>query len=148
LNLYNFDKQESVANTKDIDTTKNLNTIKFNLNTNEIHYIGLMFTNINLTFVKESINAINLYNSDFYKNLNLESTYAQFDDNVYLHWIGPFTNKSESAIYLNKINLIIDKELLSFLKKTQYKLFQIGKSDILLINQPADLQLYLDDTKQ
>ena len=87
-------------------------TIKFNLNTNEIHYIGLMFTNINLTFVKESINAINLYNSDFYKNLNLESTYAQFDDNVYLHWIGPFTNKSESAIYLNKINLIIDKELL------------------------------------
>ena len=148
LNLYNFDKQESVANTKDIDTSKNFNTIKFNLNTNEIHYIGLMFTNINLTFVKESINAINLYNSDFYKNLNLESTYAQFDDNVYLHWIGPFANKSESAIYLNKINLIIDKELLSFLKKTQYKLFQIGKSDILLINQPADLQLYLDDTKQ
>ena len=66
LNLYNFDKQESVANTKDIDTSKNFNTIKFNLNTNEIHYIGLMFTNINLTFVKESINAINLYNSDEY----------------------------------------------------------------------------------
>ncbi len=141
INLY-YSENIKLKDTTVIKANKDSIQKYFSFNSNETHYIGLLLKNLNSTFVKESINSINLYNSENYKNLKLESSFVILDENNFIHWIGPFNNKNESNNYLKKINLIIDKELLSFINKTKYKLFQISVSDISLVNKLTDLDLY------
>ena len=121
------------------------NQITFTNDSLEQHYIALQTMNISAVFVKEIQNAIKDFNTETFRQLNLAVTYVQFTDQSHIVWIGPFTNASDGLAYINKVKPRLSTEIISFIAKKQYDLILIGKSNILLINNQAQLDQYKRD---
>ena len=132
----NMDSTGSIV--KEIATER----LQFTKDENEPHFIALLTTNVKELLVKEAQNAFNYLNNDEFSKQNLNVTYTQFDDKVFLVWIGPFENLSNSTKYLNKVKSRLSGEILSFIPSKQYELYILGKSNILQISTIDDLQKY------
>ena len=135
------------VNTKIDSTLSNAiaNQITFTNDSLEQHYIALQTMNVSAAFVKEIQNAFKDFNTETFRQLNLTVTYVQFTDQSYIVWIGPFTNASDGLAYINKVKPRLSTEIISFIAKKQYDLILIGKSNILLINNQAQLDQYKRD---
>jgi hypothetical protein len=118
------------------------NRVDFVNDSLEPHYIALVTNKVSASFVKEIQNAFNILNNDEFSKQNLNVTYVQFDSLSYIVWIGSFSNRLTSANYLNKVKPRLNKEILSFVPTKQYKLYLLGKANILLIKSPEDLKKY------
>jgi len=121
------------------------NQITFTNDSLEQHYIALQTMNVSAAFVKEIQNAFKDFNTETFRQLNLTVTYVQFTDQSHIVWIGPFTNASDGLAYINKVKPRLSTEIISFIAKKQYDLILIGKSNILLINNQAQLDQYKRD---
>ena len=121
------------------------NQITFTNDSLEQHYIALQTMNVSAAFVKEIQNAFKDFNTETFRQLNLTVTYVQFTDQSHVVWIGPFTNASDGLAYINKVKPRLSTEIISFIAKKQYDLILIGKSNILLINNQAQLDQYKRD---
>ncbi len=135
------------VNTKIDSTLSNAiaNQITFTNDSLEQHYIALQTMNVSAAFVKEIQNAFKDFNTETFRQLNLTVTYVQFTDQSHIVWIGPFTNASDGLAYINKVKPRLSTEIISFIAKKQYDLILIGKSNILLINNQAQLDQYKRD---
>lgn len=117
-------------------------SIAFTSDSSEAHYVALVTHKTSPTFVKEMQNAfVNLNNDEFQKQ-NLSVTYVQFEADSYIVWIGPFSNLQKSNQYINNVKPRLTKEIISFIPAKQYEIYLLGKSNILLIKNQQDLQLY------
>ena len=116
--------------------------LQFTKDENEPHFIALLTTNVKEVLVKEAQNAFNYLNNDEFNKLHLNVTYTQFDDKVFLVWVGPFENLAASTNYLNKLKSRLSGEILSFIPSKQYELYILGKSNILQISTADDLLKY------
>jgi len=116
--------------------------LEFENDSLEQHYIALVTSKVSASFVKEMQNALNLLNTDEFKKQNLNVTYIQFDETTYIVWTGSFGNRSTATTYINKVKPRLSKEIISFVPSKQYQLYLIGKSNIILIKNPADLKKY------
>jgi len=121
------------------------NQITFTNDSLEQHYIALQTMNVSAAFVKEIQNAFKDFNTETFRQLKLTVTYVQFTDQSHIVWIGPFTNASDGLAYINKVKPRLSTEIISFIAKKQYDLILIGKSNILLINNQAQLDQYKRD---
>jgi hypothetical protein len=92
--------------------------------------------------VKEVQKSFQELNQDEFVKQKLDVTYLQFEDKIFVVWIGPFDNLTESTNYLNKVKGRLAKEIISFIPTQQYELFILGKSNIVQINNNADLIKY------
>jgi hypothetical protein len=127
----------SKVNTIDVSKVDIVNTSingKFNNDSSESHYIGLVTNNTNafmVTKIKDSL----FYNfkADFI-NKKISSTISQLDDKFYIIWIGPFNNFNQSKNYLNNISPIIKKGLMDYLTTDKFDFITISKSNIVKIN--------------
>jgi adenosyl cobinamide kinase/adenosyl cobinamide phosphate guanylyltransferase len=108
----------------------------------EEHYMAIVTNKVKEVFVKETQTAFNYLNEDEYKKLQLNTTYVQFDDEVYIVWIGPFANQASGIQYIQKIKPRLKKELISFIPEKQYEIYIFGKSNLLQIKSKDDLKLY------
>ena len=122
-----------------------INQITFTNDSLEQHYIALQTMNVSAVFVKEIQNAFKDYNAEAFKQLNLTVTFVQFTDQSHIVWIGPFTKASDGLAYINKVKPRLSTEIISFVSKKQYDLTLIGKSNIILINNQEQLDLYRRD---
>jgi hypothetical protein len=111
----------------------------------EQHYIALQTTNISPTFVKEIQNAFKDVHAEEFRKLNLSVTNVQFSEQSYIVWIGPFENAATGLQYIQKVKPRLSTEIISFIAKKQYDLILIGKSNIIQINDPAQLEQYKRD---
>ena len=111
----------------------------------EQHYIALQTINVSPTFVKEIQNAFKDLHSEEFRKLNLAVTFVQFNEQSHLIWIGPFANAAEGLQYIQKVKPRLSTEIISFIAKKQYDLTLIGKSNIILINNQAQLDQYKRD---
>ncbi len=118
--------------------------IIFSNDSTEDHYVAMVTNKVKEVFVKESQTAFNYLNNDEYKKQNLNTTYVQFDDNVYIVWIGPFSSQKAGMNYIQKVKPRLKNELLSFIPTSQYEIYILGKSNIIQIRTIEDLQLYKD----
>jgi hypothetical protein len=147
--LNSIGKINNIANvTTKKDSVKNIaltNQIVFTNDSLEQHYIALRTMNVSAVFVKEIQNAFKDVNTEDFRKLNLAVTYVQFTDQSHIVWIGPFTNASEGLAYINKVKPRLSTEIISFIAKKQYDLTLIGKSNIILINNQEQLDLYKRD---
>ncbi len=108
----------------------------------EPHYIALVTHDIKEILVKEVQKSFQELNQDEFVKQKLDVTYLQFEDKIFVVWIGPFDNLKESTNYLNKVKGRLAKEIISFIPTQQYELFILGKSNIVQINNNADLIKY------
>ena len=83
-------------------------------------------------------------NNDEFKKQNLKTTYIQFEENIYIVWIGPFSDQLAGKSYIQKIKPRLKNEIISFIPTNQYEIFILGKSNILQIKTKEDLELYKD----
>ena len=147
--LNSVSKINNIANvTTKKDSAQNIaliNQIVFTNDSLEQHYIALQTMNVSTVFVKEIQNAFKDVNTEDFRKLNLAVTYVQFTDQSHIVWIGPFTNASEGLAYINKVKPRLSTEIISFIAKKQYDLTLIGKSNIILINNQEQLDLYKRD---
>jgi hypothetical protein len=95
-------------------------------------------------YVKEMQNAFSSLNEDEFATQKLTSTFVQFQEGVYIVWIGAFENMQKSKFYLNRIKPRLKREIISFVSDKQYEIYLISKPNILLIKNIEDLQLYKD----
>ena len=114
----------------------------FNKDEAEPHYIALLTNNVKEIMVKEVVNAMTYLNKDEFSKQKLDVTYLEFDENVFIVWIGPFENLNSSTIYLNKTKNRLSSEILSFIPAKQYELYILGKSNIVQIKNRDHLQKY------
>jgi len=139
-------KMDSANLKKDsVQTIAEANQITFTNDSLEQHYIALQTMNVSAAFVKEIQNALKDVHSEEFKQLNLAVTYVQFADQNHIVWIGPFSKASDGLAYINKIKPRLSTEIISFIAKKQYELILIGKSNIILINNQAQLDQYKRD---
>jgi len=147
--LNSVSKINNIANvTTKKDSAQNIaltNQIVFTNDSLEQHYIALQTMNVSTVFVKEIQNAFKDVNTEDFRKLNLAVTYVQFTDQSHIVWIGPFTNAYEGLAYINKVKPRLSTEIISFIAKKQYDLTLIGKSNIILINNQEQLDLYKRD---
>ena len=111
----------------------------------EQHYIALQTTNVSPTFVKEIQNALKDLHAEEFRKLNLAVTNVQFSEQSYIVWIGPFENAVSGIQYIQKVKPRLSTEIISFIAKKQYDLILIGKSNIIQINEPLQLEQYKRD---
>lgn len=116
--------------------------LKFMKDEAEPHYLAILTNNTKEIIVKEMITAFGYLNNDEFKKQNLDVTYLEFDENVFVVWIGPFENLNNSIGYTNKIKGRLNTEILSFIQSKQYELYILGKSNILQIKNSDDLKKY------
>ncbi len=116
--------------------------IIFSNDSTEDHYVALVTNKVKEVFVKESQTAFTYLNNDEFKKQNLKTTYVQFDDNVYIVWIGPFSTQQAGTSYIQKIKPRLKNELISFILANQYEIYILGKSNILQIKTKEELELY------
>jgi tetratricopeptide (TPR) repeat protein len=121
------------------------NQLVFTSDSLEQHYIALQTTNISPTFVKEIQNAFKDVHAEEFRKLNLSVTNVQFSEQSYIVWIGPFENAATGLQYIQKVKPRLSTEIISFIAKKQYDLILIGKSNIIQINDPAQLEQYKRD---
>jgi len=119
-------------------------SIIFTNDSTEDHYVAMVTNKVKEVFVKESQTAFTYLNNDEFKKQNLKTTYVQFDDNVYIVWIGPFSTQQAGKLYIQKIKPRLKNELISFIPANQYEIYILGKSNILQIKTKEDLELYKD----
>jgi hypothetical protein len=147
--LNSVSKINNIANvTTKKDSDQNIaltNQIVFTNDSLEQHYIALQTMNVSTVFVKEIQNAFKDVNTEDFRKLNLAVTYVQFTDQSHIVWIGPFTNASDGLAYIGKVKPRLSTEIISFIAKKQYDLTLIGKSNIILINNQEQLDLYKRD---
>ena len=147
--LNSIGKKNNIANViSKKDSAQNIaliNQIIFANDSLEQHYIALQTMNVSAVFVKEIQNAFKDVNTEDFRKLNLAVTYVQFTDQSHIVWIGPFTNASEGLAYINKVKPRLSTEIISFIDKKRYDLTLIGKSNINLINNQEQLDLYKRD---
>ena len=108
----------------------------------EPHYLALVTQDIKEILVKEIQKSFQELNQDEFIKQKLDVTYLQFEDKIFVVWIGPFDNLTESTNYLNKVKGRLAKEIISFIPNKQYELFILGKSNIVQIKNNADLLKY------
>jgi len=108
----------------------------------EPHYIALLTNNVKEMMVKEAVNALTNLNIDEFSKQKLDVTYLEFDENIFIVWIGPFENLNSSITYLDKTKNRLSSEILSFIPSKQYELYILGKSNIVQIKNKAHLQKY------
>jgi hypothetical protein len=108
------------------------------------YFVAFVTNNIKPMFVKEMQNAFSNLNIDEFPNLKLNTTFVQFQEGVYIVWIGPFENVLKSKLYLNRIKPRLKNEVISFVSDKQYEMYLISKPNILLIKSTEDLKLYKD----
>ncbi|MEY4278311.1 MAG: hypothetical protein RL377_315, partial [Bacteroidota bacterium] len=108
------------------------------------YFVAFVTNNIKPMFVKEMQNAFSNLNIDEFPNLKLNTTFVQFQDGVYIVWIGPFENALKSKMYLNRIKPRLKNEVISFVSDKQYEMYLISKPNILLLKSTEDLKLYKD----
>ncbi len=125
--------------------TKVENQLVFTNDSLEQHYIALQTTNVSPVFVKEIQNAIKDVHAEEFRKLNLAVTFVQFAEQSHLVWIGPFVNAAAGLQYLQKVKPRLNTEIISFIAKKQYDLTLIGKSNIIQINNQAQLDQYKRD---
>jgi hypothetical protein len=123
-------------------TKAEINQITFTNDSLEQHYIALQTMNISNIFVKEIQNAIKDFNTETFRQLNLAVTFVQFTDQSHIVWIGPFANASDGLAYINQVKPKLSTEIISFIAKKQYDLTLIGKSNIVQINNQAQMDQY------
>ena len=116
--------------------------IEFVLDSTEPQYLAFVTKGVKPMFVKEMQTAFTNVNNDEFNNLKLNSTFIQFENGIYIVWIGPFENIQKSVQYLSRIKPRLKNELISFVSDKQYDMYIIGKSNILLIKSQEDLLLY------
>ena len=126
-------------------TIAKVDQITFTNDSLEQHYIALQTMNVSAVFVKEIQNAFKDFNTETFRQLNLTVTYVQFTDQSHIVWIGPFVNASEGLQYLQKVKPRLSTEIISFISKKQYDLTLIGKSNIIQINNQAQMDQYKRD---
>lgn len=108
----------------------------------EPHYMALVTRDIKEILVKEIQKSFQELNQEEFLKQKLDVTYLQFEDKIFVVWIGPFDDLSQSKNYINKIKGRLDKEIISFIPPKQYELFLLGKSNIVQINNYDDLIRY------
>ncbi len=108
----------------------------------EAHYIGFVTNKVNPVLIKEMQNALQNVNREEYFTLNLNTTYAQFDQGNYIIWVGPFEDRKFAKIYFNRLSPKLPTEIISFVPTNQYETYIIGKTNILLIKDRQDLLNY------
>ena len=116
--------------------------IVFVKDSSEQHYLAIVTNKVKPMFVKEMQTAFNYLNNDEFRKQQLSVTYVQFSEESYIVWVGPFSNLNTSSTYLNKVKPRLSKEIISFIPASQYELYLLGKSNILLIKNEEDLLLY------
>ena len=119
-----------------------LPSIIFTNDSTEDHYVAIVTNKVKEVFVKESQTAFTYLNNDEFKKQNLKTTYVQFDDNVYIVWVGPFSSQQAGTSYIQKIKPRLKNEIISFIPANQYEIYILGKSNILQIKTKEDLELY------
>ena len=125
----------------EVNTDNNLNSI-YKKDTSELHYIAIVANKINsftTNKIKDSIT--NIITSDNTKQ-KIGATISQFDNDVYVIWIGPYENTSMSLKFLMSINAKIKKDLTNLINEKQYEIFTIGKSNIIQIKTLDDFKKY------
>jgi tetratricopeptide (TPR) repeat protein len=142
-------KADSLNNKKDstiLNTNQKLLVpkIAFDHDSSAPHFVALVTNNLKTMFVKEMQNALSSLNVDEFANLKLNATFVQFQEGVYIVWVGPFDNLQKSKNYLNKIKPRLKNEIISFVNEKQYEIYLISKPNILLIKSTDDLALYKD----
>ena len=140
-------KKPSTKQTKDSTSIVDmaLPQLIFTNDSLEQHYIALETTNVSTAFVKEIQNALKDVHAEEYRKLNLAVTFVQFTDQNHIVWIGPFDNAAAGLQYIQKIKPRLSTEIISFIGKKQYDLSLIGKSNIIQINNQAQLDQYKRD---
>ena len=108
----------------------------------EPHYIAIVTHDIKEILVKEIQKSFQELNQDEFVKQKLDVTYLQFEDKIFVVWIGPFDNLTESTNYLNQVKGRLAKEIISFIPTKQYELLILGKSNIVQINNNTDLLKY------
>lgn len=121
------------------------NQLVFTNDSLEQHYIALQTTNVSAVFVKEIQNALKDVHAEEFRKLNLAVTFVQFAEQSHIVWIGPFVNAAEGLQYLQKVKPRLSTEIISFISKKQYDLTLIGKSNIIQINNQAQMDQYKRD---
>lgn len=138
-------KMVSIPKNDSAIATSLSNQIVFSNDSLEQHYIALQTMNVSTVFVKEIQNAFKDFHAEAFRQLNLAVTYVQFTDQSHIVWIGPFAKASDGLAYINQVKPRLSKEIISFIAKKQYDLTLIGKSNIVLINNQAQLDQYKRD---
>jgi hypothetical protein len=108
----------------------------------EAHYVGFVTNKVNPVLIKEMQNALQNVNREEYYALNLNTTYAQFDQGNYIIWVGPFEDRKVAKIYFNRLSPKLPTEIISFVPLNQYETYIIGKTNIILIKDRQDLLNY------
>lgn len=121
------------------------NQLVFTNDSLEPHYIALQTTNVSPAFVKEIQNAFKDVHAEEFRKLNLSVTNVQFSEQSYIVWIGPFENAATGLQYIQKVKPRLSTEIISFIAKKQYDLILIGKSNIIQIIEPVQLEQYKRD---
>ena len=108
----------------------------------EAHYVGFVTNKVNPVLIKEMQNALQNVNREEYYALNLNTTYAQFDQGNYIIWVGPFEDRKVAKIYFSRLSPKLPTEIISFVPTNQYETYIIGKTNIILIKDRQDLLNY------
>ena len=116
--------------------------INFSSDSTEPYFVAFVTNKLKPTFVKEMQNAFSNLNEDEFAAQKLTSTFVQFQEGIYIVWVGTFENLQKSKTYLNRIKPRLKREIISFVNEKQYEMYLISKSNILLIKSTEDLQLY------
>lgn len=111
----------------------------------EQHYIALETYNVSPVFVKEIQNAFKDVHAEEFRKLNLAVTFVQFNEQSHIVWVGPFENAGAGLQYIQKVKPRLSTEIISFINKKQYDLTLIGKSNIIQINNQAQMDQYKRD---
>jgi len=149
-------KSATVTHLKELPVNKDTTKIKeakatvlpiipplaFTNDSTELYYIALATQKVSAAFVKEMQTALSYFNNDEFTKEKLNVTYVQFNENSYIVWIGPFENNLSAKTYINKIKPRLSTEIISFVPSKQYEIYLLGKSNILLIKDEADLKQY------
>lgn len=118
--------------------------IIFSTDSTEPYFVAFVTNNLKPMYVKEMQNAFSSLNEDEFAVQKLTSTFVQFQEGVYILWVGAFENMQKSKFYLNRIKPRLKREIISFVSDKQYEIYLISKPNILLIKNMEDLQLYKD----
>ena len=118
--------------------------ITFSTDSTEPYFVAFVTNNLKPMYVKEMQNAFSSLNEDEFAVQKLTSTFIQFQEGVYIVWVGAFENMQKSKFYLNRIKPRLKREIISFVSDKQYEIYLISKPNILLIKNMEDLQLYKD----
>ena len=86
--------------------------------------------------------AIQVTNARDYPNLKLNTTFTQLEQKQNMIWIGPFDNGNQSIKYLQAVKAKLATQIIPFIPQQQYEIYIFGKSNISLIHDAKDLNLY------